>query len=175
MCKVDSFENQIESLLPRIRKTIFGYVHNPGQVDDLTQEVVMKLLKTKTMPNRPNSWLLAVIRNAVIDFWRKEANENQYRNKSWTVDLTGIRYADEHPTWLCEPSVQEEYIDWNVMPAIETALGTLGKSTRKSLLLYMYGYGYDEIAAMTKVSIGTVKSRLHYGRKRAKELLAEYR
>ncbi len=33
----------------------------------------------------------------------------------------------------------------------------------------------DEIAAITKVRIGTVKSRLHYGKKRAQALLEEYR
>ncbi len=101
MCKVNSLENKIESLLPRIRRTVIAYFHNLGQVDDLTQEVVIRLLKAKTMPNRLDSWLLVVIRNTVIDFWRRQANENQYRNNSCTVDITGIGCADDNQTWLC--------------------------------------------------------------------------
>jgi RNA polymerase sigma-70 factor (ECF subfamily) len=175
MRKVERFENQIESLLPMIRDTVNGYVYNSDHVNDLTQEVVIRLLKTKTIPKQLNSWLRVVIRNTVTDFWRQETKENQYRNKWCTVDTTGIRYSGNNQTWLCEPAVNEECVDWNVMPAIKTALERLGKPARQSLLLHVSGYGYEEIAAITKVSIGTVRSRLHYAKKRAKELLAEYR
>lgn len=41
----------------------------------------------------------------------------------------------------------------------------------RSLWLYAFGYDYGEIAALTGVDIGTVKSRMHYARKRLKKLL----
>ena len=41
----------------------------------------------------------------------------------------------------------------------------------RSLWLYAHGYDYGEIAAMTGTNIGTVKSRVHYSRKRLKRLL----
>lgn len=43
----------------------------------------------------------------------------------------------------------------------------------RSLWLYAEGYDYGEIAAMTGAKKGTVKSRIHYARKRLRVLLEE--
>jgi RNA polymerase sigma-70 factor (ECF subfamily) len=43
---------------------------------------------------------------------------------------------------------------------------------RTAIILYdVEGYDYGEIAAMTDVSVGTVKSRIHRGRLALRELL----
>ena len=43
----------------------------------------------------------------------------------------------------------------------------------RSLLLYAEGYDYGEIARATGVRTGTVKSRIHYARKRLKRMLED--
>ena len=44
---------------------------------------------------------------------------------------------------------------------------------RKAIVLYdVEGYDYQEIAEMTGVSLGTVKSRIHRGRLALRDLLA---
>ena len=55
------------------------------------------------------------------------------------------------------------------------ALGRIGPDQRTAILLYdVEGYDYAEIATMTGVSLGTVKSRIHRGRLALRDLLAEH-
>jgi RNA polymerase sigma-70 factor (ECF subfamily) len=49
--------------------------------------------------------------------------------------------------------------------ALEAALRSIGDDQRTAIVLFdVEGYDYGEIAAMTGVSLGTVKSRIHRGR-----------
>ena len=53
-------------------------------------------------------------------------------------------------------------------------MGAIGADQRTAIVLYdVEGYDYGEIAAMTGVSLGTVKSRIHRGRLALRELLAD--
>jgi len=48
---------------------------------------------------------------------------------------------------------------------VESALGVLPTEQRTALLLRdVEGFAYEEIAVITSVEIGTVKSRIHRGR-----------
>jgi RNA polymerase sigma-70 factor (ECF subfamily) len=53
-------------------------------------------------------------------------------------------------------------------------MGAIGADQRTAIVLYdVEGYDYGEIATMTGVSLGTVKSRIHRGRLALRELLAD--
>jgi RNA polymerase sigma-70 factor (ECF subfamily) len=43
------------------------------------------------------------------------------------------------------------------------------------VLCDVYGMDYNEVAEMTQSALGTVKSRIHRGRLRLRELMAEHR
>ena len=59
---------------------------------------------------------------------------------------------------------------------LEVALRRLPEDQRTAVVLCdVYGMDYNEVAAMTKSALGTVKSRIHRGRLRLRELLAEHR
>ncbi len=58
--------------------------------------------------------------------------------------------------------------------AIAAALTRITDDQRTAIVLYdVEGYDYGEIAEMTGVSLGTVKSRIHRGRLALRDLLAE--
>ena len=58
---------------------------------------------------------------------------------------------------------------------LAAALGRIGPDQRTAILLFdVEGYDYAEIATMTGVSLGTVKSRIHRGRLALRDLLAEH-
>jgi RNA polymerase sigma-70 factor (ECF subfamily) len=58
--------------------------------------------------------------------------------------------------------------------ALSTALRQLTDGQRTSILLFdVEGFDYPEIAAMTGVSLGTVKSRIHRGRLALRDLLGD--
>jgi RNA polymerase sigma-70 factor (ECF subfamily) len=58
--------------------------------------------------------------------------------------------------------------------AIAAALARITDDQRTAIVLYdVEGYDYGEIAGMTGVSLGTVKSRIHRGRLALRDILAE--
>lgn len=60
--------------------------------------------------------------------------------------------------------------EWQSLAAIVKRMAATDYGVR-SLWLYALGYDYGEIAQLTGVSVGTVKSRIFYTRQRLKRLL----
>ena len=59
---------------------------------------------------------------------------------------------------------------------LDAALRLLPQDQRTAVVLCdVYGMDYAEVAAATESALGTVKSRIHRGRLRLRELLAEHR
>ena len=57
---------------------------------------------------------------------------------------------------------------------LSKALAEITDDQRKAIVLYdVEGFDYQEIADMTGVSLGTVKSRIHRGRLALREILAD--
>ena len=58
---------------------------------------------------------------------------------------------------------------------IEQSLRRLPENQRAVLILHdIEGFSYQDIAEIIGANIGTVRSRLHYGRQKLKELLLPY-
>ena len=58
--------------------------------------------------------------------------------------------------------------------ALNVALAAITTDQRTAIVLFdVEGYDYAEIASMTGVSLGTVKSRIHRGRLALRDLLAD--
>ena len=58
--------------------------------------------------------------------------------------------------------------------ALSAALASITDDQRTAIVLFdIEGYDYAEIAEMTSVSLGTVKSRIHRGRLALRELLQD--
>ena len=112
------------------------------------------------------SWLTRIALNAATDILR-------YRKR---------RPADPFPEWeddSWQPPAGEEASPERQQMHRQTSLmlaGAMAQITpdqRSAILLYdVEGYDYQEIADMTGVSLGTVKSRIHRGRLALRELLA---
>lgn len=115
------------------------------------------------------SWLLRITANASYDIMRRA----QRRPSSPLPDPEeGVpELPDAHAVDpLAEATKSELYRH------LEVALARLPPDQRTAVVLCdVYGMDYNEVAAMTKSALGTVKSRIHRGRLRLRELLAEHR
>ena len=111
------------------------------------------------------SWLTRIALNAATDILR-------YRKR---------RPADPFPEWEDDtwqpPAGEEENPERQSMRrqaarTLASAMAQITGDQRTAILLYdVEGYDYQEIADMTGVSLGTVKSRIHRGRLALRELL----
>jgi RNA polymerase sigma-70 factor (ECF subfamily) len=112
------------------------------------------------------SWLTRIALNAATDVLR----------------LRKRRPADPYPeredeAW--QPPTDEREapdrvaIDRQRARVLAAALERITPDQRAAIVLFdVEGYGYQEIADMTGVSLGTVKSRIHRGRQALRDLLA---
>jgi RNA polymerase sigma-70 factor (ECF subfamily) len=114
------------------------------------------------------SWLSRIAVNAATDVLR-------YRKR---------RPADPYPEWEDEAwqppadesaSPERTAIDRTKSRMIAGALSQITRDQRTAIVLFdVEGYDYQEIADMTGVSLGTVKSRIHRGRLALRDLLADH-
>lgn len=115
------------------------------------------------------SWLLRITANASYDILRRA----QRRPASPLPDPE--EGAPELPDLAAVNPVAEAARS-ELYRHLEAALQLLPPDQRTAVVLCdVYGMDYNEVATMTESALGTVKSRIHRGRLRLRELLAEHR
>jgi RNA polymerase sigma-70 factor (ECF subfamily) len=115
------------------------------------------------------SWLLRITANASYDLLRRAQRRPTQAlpdPEEGGVELPDI--AAVNP--VAEAARSELYRH------LERALQRLPEDQRTAVVLCdVYGMDYNEVAAATHSALGTVKSRIHRGRLRLRELLAAHR
>ena len=115
------------------------------------------------------SWILRITANASYDILR------QSQRRPTTVlpdpDLGQAELPDPHA-----PDPEAEAGRSELYRHLDAALHLLPEDQRMAVVLCdVYGMDYDEVAAATASALGTVKSRIHRGRHRLRELMSEHR
>lgn len=144
--------------------------------DDLVQEAMLRILRKRDGKYPTAGWLFKVVHSAAMDAGRDAKSERQYVFQDRFCDVGMVcERADEdsYLPWNNSYVVRESDVEIDLMPRLKKTLSKLSKEGRQVLMLYSEGYSYLEIARMTNSNIGTVRSRLHYARRRAKDLLGD--
>ena len=144
---------------------------DPDQAADATQDAFIHAYKAigSYRGGIFRSWLLRITANASYDILRRA----QRRPSSPLPDPD--EGAPELPD-LGAVNPHAEATKSEMYRHLEVALRRLPEDQRTAVVLCdVYGMDYNEVAAMTSSALGTVKSRIHRGRLRLRELLAEHR
>lgn len=113
-------------------------------------------------------WLLRIATNRSYDLLRARSRR--------PVSSLDAELFEVEPEWTSQ-AVATEAPDAHVARTelsgyLERALATLPDDQRLAIVLSdVQGYGYDEIAEICGVAVGTVKSRISRGRARLRDLL----
>ena len=137
-----------------------------GEADDTTQDVFVEAYRSLASWRRKSTfrtWLYGVARNVC----RYRARQARGRDSSY-----GGSNVDDFPDDTTGPF---ESVAKTVERAVLLAAVTrLPREQRVTLMLRAWeGLSYDEIAAVTKVPKGTVRSRLHSARRTVARAIAE--
>ncbi len=113
------------------------------------------------------AWLFRIATNRALD---------QLRSRKRRPELPLDPPDDDDVTWAepvaAGPDLTQLVGDREALAAVEAALGSLPAEQRTALLLRdVEGFAYEEIAVITSVEIGTVKSRIHRGRLAVRNVL----
>lgn len=166
-------------LVDRYRDAVYGvalrYMRRTDLADDVTQDAFLRAYDAlDTFRNEDGhgfkSWLLRIATNRALDVLRYEGRRPassldaalDAEESNWEPAQT----EDDHPVQLAEQAALRRHL--------EAALGELPDDQRLAVILFdIEGYSYEEIAEIAGVAVGTVKSRLHRGRSRLRDILNE--
>ena len=147
---------------------------NPDDAKDLVQETFLKAYRFWDKYEKGTNiraWLFRIMKNSYINRYRKEKKEPA------TVDYdeiqnfyNTIRYESSDPNDL-----QEKIFGGLLEDDVARAIESLPEDFRTVIILCdIEGLMYEEIAEFVDSPIGTVRSRLHRGRKMLRDKLFEY-
>lgn len=152
---MDSFQTEMLTLLPRLRRMARVMAWEPADADDLTQLTVERALLRRDQwrpGTRLDSWVFRIMRNAWID----EARARQRHGRVMAPPEAGALAADP-----AAPSLEARLS----ASAVERALDALPEEQRIAVALVLIeGLSYQEAADSLEVPIGTLTSRLARGR-----------
>jgi RNA polymerase sigma-70 factor, ECF subfamily len=146
---------------------IFELVRDEHTSLDIVQETFINAVRhlgSLREDAKFGSWLFGIAHQKCIQRWRKQAREEMLRD-----EVAGV------PAQF-ETAPDELLIHQEQEAELMKLLQQLPSPQRSVLLLhFVEGFPLEEIAGITGVSIGTVKSRLHYAKKSLRKLLGEIR
>jgi RNA polymerase sigma-70 factor (ECF subfamily) len=156
-----------EDVARRYGRKIYNFAYrltgNPDDAADLVQEVLLRVRKglASYTPGSFDGWLWRITRNAFLDGVRR----NQRRPTSALPD-------DDRLALVSSPSPDEVLASVRLSEDIQSALLKLPIEFRECVVLCdVVGLTYEEIATAIDAPVGTVRSRIHRGRKMLRELL----
>lgn len=165
-------KESISSLYLSVRGLVRKWINNSEDAEDLVQEIVIKLMDNQEIEYKGSAaWLKTVTRNACMDLLRKRFRRSKYRDSSTYVATTDVYRYDDFPSVIpVDASAQPE--SRAMVSELKAVLSRIPEHQRFVLTMYGSGYSYEEIADITSTNVGTVRSRLHYGRQRLNKLTA---
>ncbi len=161
-----AFAAIVQSYQRPVYNLCYRMLGDPTEAEDAAQETFIRAYTNldKYDPNRKFiNWVLTIASNHCVDRLRK-------RRVQWT-SLEDDPYVERipmpdatNPHQVAEEHEQADQIQhWidQLPPDYRTPL----------ILLYWYGYSYEDIAATMGLSVPAVKSRLHRARKRLAQMM----
>jgi RNA polymerase sigma-70 factor, ECF subfamily len=166
---LDAFNDLVVSYQDLLFSLIVRMVPDRDQASDCVQEAFFSAYKNLSgfRGGSVKSWLNRIAVNAAMDLQRARKRRPfqpypELEDESWQPP------ANEDADPVTTALMTERH------GAINDALATITDDQRAAIVLFdIEGYDYAEIAEMTGVSLGTVKSRIHRGRLALRERLSD--
>lgn len=140
--------------MPFLRRYARSLTQNAADADDLVQTCLMRaIIKIDSFTEGTNlrAWLLTILHNSFIDNFRHKRRAQEAFDTSETMQM-GL-FTPENQ--FCRIQVTE----------VEKALAALPAKQRSTLLLIaLDDLSYEDVARITEVPVGTVRSRLSRAR-----------
>lgn len=165
----EHFEKLVEPHINQLYKLAYRLTGQCADAEDLVQDVVLKLyprLSELLSVEKLGPWLSRVLYRHFIDKQRSiNSSPVDYTNDEQFLDI-------ESGDFSAEPMM---YLDTEISQQIlQDALDELNDEQQLVIMLHdVEGYTLQEIHDMQNVPIGTLKSRLHRGQNKLRNILSQ--
>ena len=160
-----SWEQIVRDHSARVYRLAYRLTGNPHDAEDLTQDVFVRVFRSldSYTPDNFEGWLHRITTNLFLDKARRKAR------------LRFDALSDEAASRLVGSGSPPDrhLVDRLFDDDVERALASLPEEFRAAVVLCdVEGLSYDEIAAALAIKSGTVRSRIHRGRRLLRKALA---
>ena len=160
--KPDHFAGDLVNMQEQLYYYALQLTEDREDAMDLVQETSYKALKNRTRLHNEDhirAWLYTILKNTYINYLRSSHyrqlvhdTEEVYQHAAHSGDLSGSQ-PDEA---LMKKELHE------IIRMLPVVYG-------KPIHMFLTGYSYKEISQQMNIPIGTVKSRIHLGKKQIRK------
>jgi RNA polymerase sigma-70 factor (ECF subfamily) len=139
----------------------FRLAGNDSDAQDLVQEALLRVRKglERYQPGSLEGWLARIVTNVFLDEVRRRRRRP-------------VGALPDDPDWVVPPAPAADEVSTGFSDEVQAALASLPDDFRAAVVLCdVADLPYDEIAESLDVPVGTVRSRIHRGRRLLREAL----
>jgi RNA polymerase sigma-70 factor (ECF subfamily) len=168
----DSTELIWQSLSNRLRTFIARRVNNEADVDDILQDVFLRIhqrLATLKRADRLLPWLFQITRNSIVDYYRSPRRRHEV-----PLALTADAEIEQHKDHriVSEPAIDPERVRKELSACLRPMIQRLPADYRKAIFLVaLDGITQRAAAQQLELSLSGLKSRVQRGREKLKIML----
>ena len=161
----EAFSALYDEVAPRVLGLIRRLVVDHSQSEEVAQEVFLEIWQTASRfdPSKGGAatWMLTMAHRRAVDRIRSSQSS---RDRDTKIGIRDFALEYDHVAESVEVKIEHE--------RVSQAMTRLTELQRQAVSLAYYGgYSHSEVAAMLKVPIGTVKTRLRDGMIRLRDEL----
>ncbi|MFW6224030.1 MAG: RNA polymerase sigma factor [Bacteroidota bacterium] len=161
------FNKQITELYKNLEYFALSLTQNEDDAQDLLQETYLKALKYRdkfVQPNNLKAWLFTIMKNTFINNYRRKVKARTIID---TTDDTYYLNSFTETKFASPESIMNHQ-------EIDKQVKKLDKDYRIPFEMHTRGFKYKEIAEELDLSIGTVKSRIFFTRRKLMKRLKDF-
>ena len=156
-------------VLKAVRKNLFSEYYYA--IDDVVQETYIRayrsLVRNKFKEeSKLTSWLYTIARNESIRMNKKLKSGERRRERYMERNIEYLNSGERN-------SIEEKIEKDDLLNKLSEAVKDLPDKYEDVIDLYVKGFNEKEIAKFLSISRGTVKSRIHRGKEKLRQILKE--
>lgn len=171
--KQSAFKALVDDYQQKVYNTCLGFVKNPEEADDLTQEVYIEIFRSILkfrMDSKLSTWIYRIAVTKSLECLRAKKRKKRFAilRSLFYQDDSALEIPDfEHPGVIAENKERSKIIFH--------ALDRLPESQRTAYTLHkLEGLSYEEIANIMKKTVSSVESMMHRAKGNLQKYLYEY-
>lgn len=171
---LDAFNSVVERYQGAVYSLCYRLLGQREAAEDAAQEAFLSAYRALPRFEGGNlrSWLLRIAANESKD----ELRRRRRRQPALSLDDGGEDGGESIDMPDHSAGAELLLLRHEMGEKLEELLLLIPFEQRQAILLVdLYDFQYDEVAALTATSVGTIKSRIHRGRERLRRLLADRR
>lgn len=161
------FRDEIISMHGKLNHFALSLTCNMDDAKDLVQETYLKVLSSEDKyedNTNLKAWMLTIMRNTFINNYRRQKRNNEVMSDNIDLGFLGTRALQSSQKTDTNYYVKE----------INKQINNINDEQRIPFEMFLDGYKYKEIADKMNISLGTVKSRIFFTRRKLQNNLADY-